>query len=167
MANYLHMIELKTAALLAGALELGAIIGGADEDSRRHLSEFGRLMGIAFQVQDDYLDVFGNPEQVGKRPGNDIVKNKKTCLYLRALELSDAAGRDRLQASYRTEPADAEEKVQTITRLFRQLGIPEETTALRDRMQAEAYAHLEQVKAPPARKAVLRDIAEALLQRES
>lgn len=167
IADYLHMIELKTAALLSGALELGAIVGGADADSRHHLAEFGRLMGIAFQVQDDILDVFGDPRQVGKRAGNDIVKNKKTFLYLRALELSDADTRRRLQTYYQSQPADPEEKVATVTRLLHDLNIPRETADLRDRMQAEAYAHLERVAAPAERKQLLRELAEELLQRQS
>ncbi|MEZ4986193.1 MAG: polyprenyl synthetase family protein [Saprospiraceae bacterium] len=84
--EYLMMIEMKTAALLAGALELGALAGGAAEADCYHLREFGRLTGIAFQIQDDYLDTFGQAGKVGKRIGGDIVQNKKTCLYIKALE---------------------------------------------------------------------------------
>src|SRR5690606_7468194 len=86
LLEYLRMIELKTSVLLAASLKMGAILGGAGERNQNLIYDFGRKMGLAFQVQDDYLDAFGNPEQFGKQPGGDILANKKTFLLIHALE---------------------------------------------------------------------------------
>lgn len=166
LAEYLQMIEMKTAALLAGSLEMGAIAGGAGIEDRQHLREFGRLTGIAFQIQDDFLDTFGDPEKVGKRPGGDILQNKKTCLIIKALELADAPTRDQLLKFYAQQSTEDEEKVRTVTAIFRELGIPEFLRALRNDYQQRAYAHLEQVKAPKEGKDLLFGLAESLLLRE-
>jgi len=95
--EYIKMISLKTAALLAGSLKIGAILGGASADDSRKLQEFGKHIGIAFQLQDDLLDVFGNPEKFGKTVGGDIIANKKTFLFLKAFELADALQKRTLQ----------------------------------------------------------------------
>lgn len=163
---YLEMIEMKTAALLAGSLELGALAAGAGTEDRFHLSEFGRLTGIAFQIQDDYLDTFGDPEKVGKRPGGDIVQNKKTCLIIRALELADDATREQLLTLYGSSDYPPEEKINRVTDLFVQLEIPAFLKALRNQYQEQAYDHLDQVKAPADAKKILFDLAESLLVRE-
>lgn len=163
--EYLKMIELKTAVLLAGALEMGAITAGAGEVDRRHLSEFGRLTGIAFQLQDDYLDVFGDPETIGKRAGNDIVRNKKTLLYLKALERAEPAQKQQLAAWYADQPADPTAKIEAVTELMKRLDVPEFVTQLRDTYQANAYEHLDLVNAPPERKEPLKGLAESLLKR--
>ena len=86
LSDYLKMIELKTSVLLAASLQLGAILGGAQEGNQRHLYEFGKNLGMAFQVQDDYLDAFGDPEKFGKQVGGDIMSNKKTFLMIHAME---------------------------------------------------------------------------------
>ena len=84
--DYVKMIGLKTSVLLAASLQLGAVLGGAGLGNQQHLYEFGKNLGIAFQVQDDYLDAFGNPEKFGKKPGGDIMANKKTFLLLQAMK---------------------------------------------------------------------------------
>jgi Geranylgeranyl pyrophosphate synthase len=86
--EYIHMIDCKTAVLLGAAIKMGAIVAEASEDCSNHLYEFGRNLGIAFQLQDDYLDAFGNSESFGKQIGGDIISNKKTFMYLTALERS-------------------------------------------------------------------------------
>ena len=86
--EYIKMIELKTSVLIAASLQMGAILGGAGEGNAKHLYEFGRNLGIAFQIQDDYLDAFGDPEKFGKQVGGDIVANKKTFLLIHALEVA-------------------------------------------------------------------------------
>ncbi len=166
LSDYLDMIEKKTAVLLAGALELGAQAAGAPNDDRRHLAEFGRLTGIAFQIQDDYLDIFGEPDKVGKRTGNDIVKNKKTALYLLALETADAPGQSQLRRWYSENPEDPTQKIDVVTAMMRQLGVAERVRALRDQFQDDALAHLAAVRAPEERKARLRELAGRLLERE-
>ncbi len=103
---YIRMIELKTSVLLAASLQLGAILGGAGEGNRRHLYEFGRNLGIAFQVQDDYLDAFGDPEKFGKDVGGDIRQNKKTFLLIHALQHAPAAEKSELLQLMAENPAD-------------------------------------------------------------
>lgn len=164
--EYLQMIEMKTAALLAGSLELGALAAGADAENRHHLAEFGRLTGIAFQIQDDYLDTFGEDAKVGKRIGGDIVQNKKTCLYIQALATADAPVREQLLAYYDNQPQDPAEKIAAVTDIFHSLGIPAFLKDLRNRYQAEAYEHLAKVQGDEAAKHLLFELAESLLVRE-
>ena len=164
--EYLRMIELKTAVLLGGSLEMGALAAGASDVDAGRLYEFGRLIGIAFQLQDDYLDVFGAAEKVGKKVGNDILKNKKTFLYLKALELADPAQRDALTNWYAAENPDPEQKIAAVTGLMRELDIPRLTAVRRDSFQAQAMDSLEKVACPDSAKAELRQLAENLLNRE-
>ncbi|MGH1435984.1 MAG: polyprenyl synthetase family protein [Lewinella sp.] len=166
LEEYLQMIEMKTAALLAGSLKMGAIAAGADPEDQKHLSEFGRLTGIAFQIQDDFLDTFGDPQKVGKRVGGDIVQNKKTCLIIKALELATPEVRERLLHLYAQQTGNEQEKVATVTNIFVELGIPEFLRNLRNDYQKRAYQHLEQVNAPKEKKDILFGLAESLLVRE-
>lgn len=167
IAEYLKMIELKTAVLLGGALEMGALAAGASQQAADHLYAFGRLTGLAFQLQDDLLDTFGSSAQTGKLQGNDIIRNKKTFLFLKAIEVLGLEGRNELNRWFATTPADPTEKVIRVTAMMKEAGIPEAVAELRDAFQAEAYAHLEAVEGDPEIKTVLRDLAEALLQRTS
>jgi geranylgeranyl diphosphate synthase type II len=166
LEQYLLMIEMKTAVLLAGSLQLGALAAGADPENQHRLSEFGRLTGIAFQLQDDYLDTFGDPEKFGKRPGGDIIQNKKTALIIKALALADPATRQRLQFLYQQTDGDQEAKVAEVIAIFRQLGIPEYIKTLRNEYQQQAYAHLEAVEGHHSAKEELFGLAESLLVRE-
>ncbi len=164
--EYLLMIEMKTAALLAGSLKMGALSAGANERDQLHLSAFGRLPGIAFHIQDDYLDTFGAPNKVGKRPGGDIVQNKKTCLYIRALEVGNDAQRAALQKWYSEPSSNEAEKVKSVTAIFTALGIPEYIKTLRNEYQQRAYEHLAKVSVDKDAKAALYGLAESLLVRE-
>ena len=166
LEEYLLMIEMKTAALLAGSLKMGAISAGASADDQLHLSEFGRLTGIAFQIQDDYLDTFGDPSKVGKRPGGDIVQNKKTCLFIKALEEGNEAQRKVLMQWYNEPTTNEDEKVQAVTQIFTELGVPDSIKALRNSYQQQAYEHLEKVSVASEQKAPLYGLAESLLVRE-
>ncbi|RME95166.1 MAG: polyprenyl synthetase family protein [Bacteroidetes bacterium] len=166
LADYIKMIELKTAALLAGSLQLGALAGGANEEEQQHLSEFGRLTGIAFQLQDDYLDTFGDPEKFGKRPGGDIIQNKKTALYIRALELADEPTRTRLVELYSQRPTSEQNKVEEVKVIFQHLDIPQYIKTLRNDYQQQAYAHLQAVAGDSSAKDALFGLAESLLKRE-
>lgn len=167
IAEYLKMIELKTAVLLGGALELGALAAGASQADANHLYAFGRLTGLAFQLQDDLLDTFGDSASTGKLKGNDIIRNKKTFLYLKAIELLPPAGRKELNEWFATSPADPTIKVMRVTELMNSVGIPVAVAELRDQFQAQAYAHLEAAGGQQTVKDALRALAEDLLQRVS
>jgi geranylgeranyl diphosphate synthase type II len=165
IAEYLKMIELKTAVLLGGALELGALAAGASQADADHLYAFGRLTGLAFQLQDDLLDTFGDSASTGKLKGNDIIRNKKTFLFLKAIELLGLEGRDELNEWFEDSPADPAGKVLRVTELMESVGIPAAVAELRDKFQAEAYAHLEAAGGEQGAKDALRELAEGLLQR--
>jgi geranylgeranyl diphosphate synthase type II len=166
LSEYLQMIEYKTAVLIAAALEIGGRIGGASSDDAGHLYEFGRNMGLAFQVQDDILDTFGDPEKFGKRPGGDIIQNKKTFLILRALELAGDSQRKQLQDLYFHHQGDNASKVATVTALFKELGVPEMAAAAQRQYRQSALAHLDAVGADEAKKAALATFAQSLVDRE-
>ncbi|CAH0999885.1 hypothetical protein LEM8419_01149 [Neolewinella maritima] len=165
--DYLHMIELKTAVLLGGALELGALAAGASAETASHLYAFGRLTGLAFQLHDDLLDTFGDGVETGKLTGNDIIRNKKTFLYLKTLEGLNHTDKQELIHWFSHSPADPATKVARVTALMQQGDVPQLVAQLRDEFQAEAYAHLDEVKGNPRYKQVLRELTENLLQRNS
>lgn len=123
--EYLHMINYKTAVLVGAAMEMGAIVAKASEKSQNAIYEFGRNLGLAFQLQDDYLDVFGNPETFGKQVGGDIISNKKTYLLLTALnDLPEADSRE-LEHLYSIQPDNPAEKIEAVKRLFETSGARE------------------------------------------
>ncbi|WP_420460744.1 polyprenyl synthetase family protein [Neolewinella sp.] len=165
--DYLHMIELKTAVLLGGALELGALAAGGSAEDVDHLYAFGRLTGLAFQLHDDLLDTFGDGQQTGKLTGNDIIRNKKTFLYLKTLEGLGAEERRELLHWFSQSPEDPADKVARVTQLMQRSNVPQLVGDLRDKFQAEAYAHLDQVDGDASYKNILRDLTEDLLQRSN
>lgn len=118
LEEYLHMIEYKTSVLLGCAMKMGAMIAEADEPTADRFYEFGRWLGIAFQIQDDYLDAFGNPETFGKKVGGDILENKKTYLFLAALQQADEAQKNALLKWYAHQEQVEEEKIEAVTQLF-------------------------------------------------
>lgn len=125
--EYLHMINFKTAVLVGAAMEMGAIVAQASEKSQNAIYEFGRHLGLAFQLQDDYLDVFGDPETFGKQVGGDIISNKKTYLYLKARQdLSIEKSRE-LEHLYSIQPKNPAEKIEAVKRLFVSSGAQEKT----------------------------------------
>lgn len=128
--DYLGMIRLKTAILLGASLQLGALCGGADTSTARKLFEAGTLFGIAFQIQDDFLDVFGDSALFGKQAGGDILSGKKTCLKLIAMDRADASKRAELMGWYQNQDADPREKVQAVSSIFRELKVDEEVKKL-------------------------------------
>ncbi|MFN7120132.1 MAG: polyprenyl synthetase family protein [Saprospiraceae bacterium] len=166
IADYLKMIELKTAALIGGALELGALIGGASAQEAAHLAAFGRNAGIAFQLQDDMLDTFGDPAKVGKKPGGDIIQNKKTYLIIKALELADERTKAELMQWMTTTPTDENEKIQRVTSILQQLNIPTIVENIKADFMNKAYAHLEQVNGNQAIKNELKTLADMLANRD-
>lgn len=164
--EYIRMIELKTAVLLGGALQMGAICAGASQADAEHLYHFGRLAGIAFQIQDDLLDTYGDPAKFGKQVGGDILQNKKTLLVLKTLEVAPEADRLRLAQWMKTGIENSDEKVAAVRAIFDRNGIPNLIATEQQRFQNEAFNHIGAVNLPEERKAVLRKTVEELLKRE-
>ncbi len=164
--EYIDMIGKKTAALIAGALELGALAAGAGEEDVERLSAFGRHIGIAFQLQDDILDTFGDPEKFGKKIGGDIVQNKKTFLVIKALEVADPELRRELLHFLTTPTANERLKVDRVTAILYELNIPEAAEATKRRHQQFAFDQFRAVGVGEERKEPLRQLAQQLLGRE-
>lgn len=163
LAEYIRMIELKTSVLLAASLEIGAILGGASEGNCKHLYEFGRNLGIAFQVQDDYLDAFGDPKKFGKEPGGDIRNNKKTFLLLHALEVASPDQKKQLLQLMQDNPED---KVEQVLAIFRACNVDEWARNLKQQYRDEAFRHLNAVAVTAKRKMHLEELADFLVARE-
>ena len=161
--EYVNMITLKTSVLLAASLQLGAILGGASEGNQRHLYGFGKNLGIAFQVQDDYLDVFGNPEKFGKQVGGDILSNKKTFLLIHAMETASAEEQLALKQLLKGNAAD---KVQKVTAIFKNCKADNWAQELKNKYLQTALQHLEDTAVTQARKQPLAELAAYLIQRE-
>lgn len=160
---YIKMIELKTSVLLAASLKLGAILGGAGEGNLHHIYQFGRNLGIAFQVQDDYLDAFGDPAKFGKQVGGDILANKKTFLLIKALECADPVRKLELDTLLQSNPPD---KVEKMLAIFRACGVDEWAKKLKDQYLTAALQHLDDIAVLSKRKEPLRGLANFLVQRE-
>ena len=161
--EYREMITLKTSVLLAAALKLGAIIGGAGEGNAGHLYEFGKNLGIAFQIQDDYLDAFGDPEKFGKQVGGDILANKKTFLLIHAMETVTGADQQLLDNLLKNNPPD---KVEQMLGLFKRSGVDEWAMKLKNNYLELALDHLEKIAVQSKRKEPLKQLASFLVQRE-
>ena len=164
--EYLRMIELKTSVLVAGAMKMGAILGGADNDNSEAVYQFGRNLGISFQLQDDLLDTYGDPEKFGKKVGGDIAQNKKTFLYLKALELANQNQKQRLQELYRQTQLNEKAKIEEVVNIFDQLGIKRETELIKEKYKEEAFSYLWKLNVEPERKKLLENFAHYLMNRE-
>ncbi len=160
---YLKMIELKTSVALAASLQTGAILGGAGERNQHLLYDFGKKLGIAFQVQDDYLDAFGDPQKFGKQVGGDILANKKTFLLLHALETSSAAQQKELKSLLAGNPPD---KIEKVVQIFHDCKVDEWALQLKNKYLDEAFTHLEDIAVLSKRKEPLKELAHFLVKRE-
>ena len=167
ITEYLKMIELKTAVLLGAALSLGALMGGATKKDHDHLYKFAVNAGIAFQLQDDYLDVYGDPSKFGKKVGGDIIQGKKTYLYLRALELMTEKDRAAFAEFYSSVSGDQADKVKRVTNVFNELYLPHYCTEAKEAFFDLANSHLEMVSADETEKEELRSFARKLMDRQS
>lgn len=163
LGEYIRMIELKTSVLLAASLKMGAILGGAGDRNQQLLYEFGRKLGIAFQIRDDYLDAFGDPEKFGKQVGGDVRENKKTFLLIHALEKLEGKKREALQQWMKS---DADNKVGEVLKLFRECGADAWAVELKNRYFEEAIHHLNDVAVLSKRKEPLLALAQFLISRE-
>lgn len=164
--EYIRMIELKTAVLLGGSLELGAIAAGAKEQDITNLSEFGRNIGIAFQLQDDILDTFGDAEKFGKKIGGDIAQNKKTFLVLKAMEVANDNQLSLLNEQFSRPSADEAQKIAEVTQLFHDLDIPQLAARERDRFRDLAFSHLEAVQVAREEKNLLHAMTDMVISRD-
>jgi geranylgeranyl diphosphate synthase type II len=163
-ADYEKMITLKTSVALAASLQLGAILGGSGKGNQQHLYEFGKNIGIAFQVQDDYLDAFGNPEKFGKKPGGDIMANKKTFLWLQALKVATEAQKEELNHLVNIND---ESKIQSTLDIYTSCNIDDWARELKQKYFSIAMHHLEEIAVLSARKKPLEELAGYLLNRDA
>ena len=162
LSEYMKMIEYKTAVLLASSLKIGAINGGATSKDAEHLYQFGLNLGIAFQLKDDLLDSFGDPEKFGKQIGGDILSNKKTFLYLKSLQIADEKTKDKLLNHFSN---DEENKVEKVKAIFSQLDVPKHTTEMIKSYYTKSIKHLDSVNSD--KKQELISFAEQLKERIS
>lgn len=165
IADYLHMIELKTAVLLGAALQMGSLVSGATDEDAKNLYEFGKNTGIAFQLQDDILDVFGETEKVGKQTGGDIISNKKTFLLLKAFELADESRSAKLNVLLNEK--NEQKKVEGVKAIYHLLEVKKLAEAEMQKFYSKGLSALEKVNASAEKKKVLTDFTEQLMQRQS
>lgn len=164
--DYLKMIELKTAVLLGASLKMGAIIAGASKSDAKHFYEFGKNIGVAFQLMDDILDVYGNPEKFGKQVGGDILANKKTYLLLKTMELANGALRKELEFCLNSKTLSPENKINRVKSIYNQLKIKEKSIDEMNHFYNTAIAHLDSIEAPKEKKAIFENFAKKLMHRE-
>lgn len=167
ISEYIKMIEYKTSVLIGAALKMGAIIAGANKENQDLIYEFGRNLGIAFQLQDDYLDAFGDPETFGKQVGGDIIENKKTFLYLKALELGTKNDKEQLLQLFNSEPDQPSQKVEEVKAIFKRSGSDTATKQEIEKYTQRAFAALSKVDALEEGKELLRKLGQNLMERTS
>ena len=165
--DYLKMIELKTAVLLGGSLKIGAIIGGASKDDAIHIYEFGKNLGIAFQLMDDVLDLYGDPEKFGKRIGGDVISNKKTYLLLKAQELAEGKSKKDLDFCMSSTILDDNSKIEKVKTIFNDLNIKKLAVDEMNLFYNTAISHLDSINAPNNKKEVFESFAKSLMNREN
>ncbi|RLD42553.1 MAG: polyprenyl synthetase family protein [Bacteroidetes bacterium] len=162
--NYMEMIRLKTAVLIAAALKIGAISANASKEEQQRIYDFGILIGLAFQLRDDYLDAFGDQVVFGKPIGNDIVTNKKTYLYLRAYELADAQKTIMLNEAFNIN--DSSKKVKEVLGIYNELNIRAETENIITKLYDESFDLLQNVDRPEEEKVAFYSFLKKLIKRE-
>lgn len=165
-AEYMEMIRLKTAVFLACAAKMGAILGGADSDSAEKLYRLGETVGLAFQLQDDYLDVYGDPSVFGKNIGGDIVSNKKTYLLIKAAETADDATRKELLSWIEKAEFDRNEKIKAVTAIYNKLGVNEATKQAINDCFEESQTIFNSIPLPGERKEELWNFVASLMGRK-
>lgn len=164
--EYINMIRLKTAVLVAGSLKVGAIIGGADEETAKNLYNFGENIGIAFQLKDDLLDVFSDEEKFGKTTGGDILSNKKTFLYLKAFELANDDQEKLLNDLFTSKTTKTQEKIQRVKEIYETLNIKAETESKIESYYQRAQVCLSLIEIDSKKKIELIKFAENLKRRD-
>jgi geranylgeranyl diphosphate synthase, type II len=166
IAGYIEMIRLKTAVFFGGCMQIGAIVAKADKQQIELLYNYGEKLGIAFQLQDDILDAFGSEKDIGKKQGGDIVANKKTFLYLKALELADEKSAATLRKLF-SEPVDDEaQKFHDVFQIFDRLEVRKHAEASMEQYYQAAMHNLDKVNADPAKKEIFRQFGVKLMKRD-
>ncbi len=165
--EYLEMIRLKTAVLPAACLQTGAIIAGASEEDQKNTYQFGEQIGLAFQLRDDWLDVFGDASLFGKKTGGDIIANKKTWLYIHALEMARDDQKAILISAFNNKIKDKDEKVRIVKDIYNHLDINAIAQKTMKEHYVRAFDCLDAISMPPERKMLLKELAEMLLNRQS
>ena len=162
--EYIEMIRLKTAVLIAGAARMGAVLGGADEEACRRIYRFGTDFGLAFQIQDDLLDTYGDPDTFGKEIGGDIAEGKKTFLLITAYNALDEDGRRRLDAELASD-LDRGEKLARVRAIYDSVGVRESAGRAIKHYYDKAMEMLDTIDRPEESKSALRELAEKLIKR--
>ena len=164
--EYIEMIRLKTSVLLACAVKMGAILAGADEEDASNLYNFGEKLGLAFQLQDDLLDVYGDPKVFGKAIGGDITSNKKTFMLINAFNRADAGTRAELERWTTATEFDPAEKIAAVTEIYNRLGIDKLAEQRIKEYFEQSRQHLDELSVSDDRKAVLREYTERMMNRK-
>ncbi|MVO10133.1 polyprenyl synthetase family protein [Flavobacterium sp. TP390] len=163
--EYLKMIEYKTAVLVGAAMKMGAIVAETSNENANLIYDFGLNLGIAFQLQDDYLDAFGDPETFGKQVGGDIIENKKTYLFLKALEFSKADDKEQLLHLFSIQPTDNTNKIASVKEIFVSSGAANATQDAIKSYTLKAFDTLEKMEISDEKKMVLKVFGEKLMNR--
>ena len=163
--EYLKMIECKTAVLVAAAMKMGAIIAETSQENADLIYDFGLNLGLAFQLQDDYLDAFGNPETFGKQVGGDIIENKKTYLYLKAMEFAALNEKEELVHLFSIHPEDNSDKINSVKRIFNSSGASQATKEAIQDFTLKAFKTLQKMNVSEDKKAMLTHFGENLMKR--
>ena len=164
--EYIEMIRLKTSVLLACALKIGAVLAGASKTDADNLYKFGEQIGLAFQLQDDYLDVYGDPKIFGKAVGGDIVSNKKTYMLINAFNRANSSQRAELQRLINTESFDRDKKVAAVTALYNEMSIDKMAKNKMDFFYEQSQRYLDRVSVQEEYKCELRAYAERMMKRK-
>ncbi|MFZ4105703.1 polyprenyl synthetase family protein [Flavobacterium sp.] len=163
--EYLKMIEYKTAVLVAAAMKMGAIVAETTTENADLIYDFGLNLGLAFQLQDDYLDAFGDPETFGKQVGGDIIENKKTYLYLKAIAFSDENKKNQLMHLFSMQPSHSNDKINSVKDIFNESGASSATQKAIQEYTLKAFETLEKINISSDKKEILRVFGENLMNR--
>jgi geranylgeranyl diphosphate synthase type II len=166
IADYLKMIECKTAVLVAAAMKMGAIIAETTRENTQLIYDFGLNLGLAFQLQDDYLDAFGDPKTFGKQVGGDIIENKKTYLFIKALEFASAEQKQQLLQLFSVHLEDNLEKINTVKQLFNTTGASQATQNAIADFTSKAFEIVSQMNISEDKKVILNHFGENLMKRK-
>ncbi|MBE0661304.1 MAG: polyprenyl synthetase family protein [Bacteroidales bacterium] len=166
IAEYIEMIRLKTAVFFGGCMQIGAIVAKAHQQQVDLLYNYGEKLGIAFQLQDDILDAFGSENEIGKKQGGDIVANKKTFLYLKALELADEKTGSNLRKLFSDQAENENHKISDVLEIFNKLKVRQQAEYVMEQYYQEAMQSLEMLKADPAKKEIFRQFGVKLMKRD-
>lgn len=164
--EYIKMIEYKTAVLVAAAMKMGAIVAETSEENANLIYNFGLNLGIAFQLQDDYLDAFGDPETFGKQVGGDIIENKKTYLYLKAIEFASKEAKEQLLHLFSIQPKESGDKINSVKNIFNSTGASDATLEAIKEYTQKAFDTLEQMNIEQDKKDVLKTFGKNLMGRK-